>query len=202
MSRQIFLTALVVVLGVHIATAQNGSTCHMDVFQMTARHNINIPKFMGDWYFHEYATSNIGNTPQPTYKCLRASFFQPNSSDISHLRVVDSWVDLASGQFQQDIGSIELNNTRSPFTSMWTVYYPDEDIEARTIIFQSDLEHEDWALIYGCSYRGPEMYRQETLQAITRSRVITNDRRQFLKALMVGYGFRIGDHREVSQEDC
>lgn len=66
----------------------------------------------------------------------------------------------------------------------------------------ADLEFQAWTIIYSCSHQGPDNYRYEILMAMTRTPNIPPDLRQFLKALMVGQGFRIGDHHSVNQTEC
>jgi len=47
---------------------------------------------MNGWYAQEYASSDIGNTPDPTYKCLKVDFNLPDSEDLLHLNAVETYV--------------------------------------------------------------------------------------------------------------
>ena len=40
---------------------------------------------MGAWYAQEYATSFIGNTPVPDYKCLQVNFSLPDSTNVLNI---------------------------------------------------------------------------------------------------------------------
>jgi len=75
-------------------------------------------------------------------------------------------------------------------------------VETDVIILAADLEFQQWTVVYSCTIRPPNAYRYETVTALTRSRTIEPELRQFLKALMVGVGFRIGDHHPINQENC
>jgi len=66
----------------------------------------------------------------------------------------------------------------------------------------TDLEFGKWSMIYSCQHRGEEKYRWETVSLYTRDPQVDDETRDFVKALMVGLGFRIGDHRVISQENC
>ena len=70
------------------------------------------------------------------------------------------------------------------------------------ILLAADLDFGQWAVIYQCQHIGPENYRWETVTAYGRSRGLDAEVRRFLKALMVGVGFRIGDHHSVRQDTC
>jgi hypothetical protein len=75
-------------------------------------------------------------------------------------------------------------------------------VSTQVIILFADLEFQEWTVQYSCSIRGPDAYRFEVAMAMTRSPQITPQLRSFLKALMVGQGFRIGDHHPIQQNNC
>lgn len=70
------------------------------------------------------------------------------------------------------------------------------------IVLFADLDFAHWTVVYSCSILGPDAYRYEVVYAMTRARAIPPELRQYLKALMVGQGFRIGDHWPVDQANC
>lgn len=78
----------------------------------------------------------------------------------------------------------------------------DFQVDTDVIILSADLQFKQWTVVYSCSILAPDGYRYETVTAMTRSRDITPELRQFLKALMVGQGFRIGDHHPIDQTNC
>lgn len=82
------------------------------------------------------------------------------------------------------------------------VYFILSPVETDVIILFADLEFKQWTVVYSCAILAPDGYRYETITAMTRSRTITTELRQYLKALMVGQGFRIGDHHPISQTNC
>jgi len=180
---------------------QDGLPCHASFFSFTPRHALNVSEYMGDWYMHEIAGSDIGNFPAPDYKCASRSLSLPNATDITHIASVDASVNSTTGRSIVDIGAATINNTRSPFTSMW--YLDNGVVESDIIIMAADLEFKQWTVVYQCTILpGPSAYRYETVTGMTRSRNITPETRGLLKALMVGLGFRIGDHQQISHEDC
>jgi hypothetical protein len=69
------------------------------------------------------------------------------------------------------------------------------------ILLYTDLEFGEWSVIYSCQIRGETAYRWETVTIYTRAPVITEELRNTIKALTVGFGFRIGDHKPFIQ-DC
>jgi len=189
---------LVAVLGG--VQAQVGLPCHVDLLQFTPRHSLDIPEYMGVWYPQEIAGSHIGNFPAPSYKCSTRSLSLPNGTDITHISAVDTFVNATTGGTIVETSQAVINNTRSPYTSMW--YQSTGPVESDVIILFADLEFKQWTVVYSCAILAPDGYRYETLTALSRSRTITNELRQTLKALMVGQGFRIGDHHPISQENC
>lgn len=139
-----------------------------------------------------------------------------------------SFINNTDGLHRQIMSSINVNASRSPLSSMWSL--TDEEggnaleiigldllrllkkmkilaifntiVTAQVIILSADLEFQQWTVVYSCSILAPNYYRYEVVMAMTRSRTITPELRQFLKALMVGQGFRIGDHHPVDQTGC
>ncbi|CAL8099815.1 unnamed protein product [Orchesella dallaii] len=182
------------------AEAQVGASCHADLLQFTPRHGLDIPEYMGDWYMHEIAGSHIGNFPAPDYRCATRSLSLPNGTDITSISAVDTFVNATSGVSIVETSDVSINNTRSPFTSMW--YMTTGTVETDVIILFADLEFKQWTVVYSCAILAPDSYRYETVTALTRSRTITPELRLTLKALMVGQGFRIGDHHPIDQTDC
>lgn len=74
--------------------------------------------------------------------------------------------------------------------------------QGQVIILFADLDLAEWAVVYSCSHHGAFRVRYEVAMAMTRTRGITPWLRQSMKALMVGQGFRIGDHHPVDQGSC
>ncbi|ODM99744.1 hypothetical protein Ocin01_06934 [Orchesella cincta] len=192
-----FLVAAVFAGGVE---AQVGVPCHADIFQFTPRHSLNVSEYMGNWYMQEIAGSNIGNFPAPDYKCATRSLSLPNGTDITQVSAVDTFVNVTSGASIVETSAVNVNNTRSPYTSMW--YMTTGTVETDVIILSADLEFKQWTVVYSCAILAPDSYRYETVTALTRSQTIEPELRQFLKALMVGVGFRIGDHHPIDQTNC
>jgi len=181
--------------------AQNGVPCHASFFSFTPRHNLNIPSFMGTWYVHEMAGSDIGNFPPPDFNCYTHTMSLLNESDISQIHSVDNYINSTDGTTTVFQADSVVNATRSPLSSMW--YMTGEDgVTAQVIILFVDLEFSEWTVVYSCSHMGPEEYRYEVLMAMTRSPEITPQLRSYLKALMVGQGFRIGDHQPIDHTRC
>jgi len=179
--------------------AQVGAPCHNRIFTFTPRHSLNLTAFQGTWFAHEYASSFIGNTPEPDYKCLNVRFTQ---DDELHLTADESFTNLTTGGFVQDTTSITVNATRSPLNAVWTATSPNlPGIVIDQVVLAADLTFTRWALLYGCSIRDGG-FRWETVTAVTRARTIDQTTRDDLKALMVGIGFRIGDHWPIGQTGC
>jgi hypothetical protein len=45
---------------------------------------------MGTWYAQEYAVSDIGNTPEPDYKCPKLEFSLPDPADVLNFVATES----------------------------------------------------------------------------------------------------------------
>jgi len=183
-------------------SAQDGQPCHKDIFPVTPRHSLDIPKFMGTWYAQEYATSNIGNTPVPDYKCLQLDFSLPNPANVLSITAAETFTDIASGESLTGVSYVAVNDTRSPLSSVWELTSEDGQSHSSVIILFADLEFEKWSVVYSCEIRGESLFRWETVSIYTRDQVIDPELRQTIKALTVGFGFRIGDHLPISQDGC
>jgi len=190
---------LLVLLFVGFCSAQIGLPCHNQIFQMTPRHSLDIPAFMGDWYMQEYALSDIGNTPVPA-RChkIRLSHEPDNVLNITSR---EAWVD--EGVEFADRTYITVNATRSPLSSVWKGEFMvgDKLMTNDMIVMAADLEFAEWMMFYACAIQ-ENGYRYETMSIYTRSREMTPGLRSYTKALMVGSGFRIGDHKPIEQDNC
>jgi len=189
-----------VLLFAGICSAQIGIPCHNKIFQMTPRHALDIPKFMGEWYEHEYASSDIGNTPEPP-RCYKVKL-EHEPDNVLNITSREAWV---SDDIQfADRTFITVNATRSPLSSVWqgqSIGEGDKIIDTDMIVMGADLEFSEWMMLYSCTIR-EDTYRWETMGVYTRSKSIEPELRNYLKALMVGSGFRIGDHKPIDQTNC
>ncbi|OXA44598.1 uncharacterized protein LOC110857679 [Folsomia candida] len=183
--------------------AQIGIPCHSNIFNFTPRHNLNISRYAGTWYVQEVGSSNIGNFPQPDWKCEKHVYSAPTETDPPTLSVLEVYVNITDGTtFSEDM-PISVNATRSPMSAMWRkTSGVDGDLESQVFIMSADLEFATWTIMYSCAIHKPFFFRREVLMAMTRSRTIQPDLRSFLKALMVGGGFRIGDQWSIDQTGC